>query len=140
LARLLALLALLTGVALWGVSLSGPTALLLVPGHALFAVLVMAGATIDGWSGRPESARAWLFGYVLHGLLLVALLEVGARVRGEALSYWGLPWTFLLAWGWIPPLWTSGAGVVGGWRRRRLVHAIVARRKQATGSASAPVD
>jgi hypothetical protein len=137
--RLLALLALATGLALWGVSLSGPTALLLLPGHLLFAALVMVGATVEGWSGRPEAARGWLFAYVVHGVLLVAILELGADVRGEGRGYWGVPWTGLLLWGWLPPLWAGAMGVVGGWRRRRLVHTVVAARKDAAyGSASSP--
>ena len=136
--RLFALLALATGIALWGVSLSGPTALLLLPGHLLFGVLVMTGATLDGWAGRPEAARGWLFAYVVHGILLVALLEMGADVRGEARGYWGLPWTALVVWGWVPPLWAGSMGVVGVWRRRRLVHSVVAARKKAYGRASSP--
>jgi len=137
-ARLLALLAILTGVALWGVSLSGPTALLLLPGHLLFAALVMTGTTVDGWAGRPEAARGWVFAYVVHGVLLVALLELGARVRGEALGYWALPWSGLLIWGWVPPLWAGAMGVIGVWRRRRLVHSVVTARKKAYGSGSSP--
>ncbi len=137
-ARLLALLALATGLALWGVSLSGPTALLLLPGHLLFAALVVVGAAVEGWAGRPEAARGWLFAYIAHGVLLVALLEVGARVRGEAMVYWGLPWSALLLWGWLPPLWAGGMGVIGVWRRRRLVSSVVAARKHAYGSASSP--
>jgi hypothetical protein len=126
---LLALLAGANALVLLALALSGPTAVMLVPGHALFATLVCAGAMVDGWWGRPDRARAWVGMYLVASILLVAVLEFGADMRHEGMGYWGLPWAFMLMWGWVPPLVGGAAGVLGVLRRRSLVASTVRKRK-----------
>jgi len=129
--RLLASLAALTGLLLPFLALSAPTAVLLIPGHALLSVLVCAISLVHGWSGHPEPARRWLLGYLVATAAAVGALEVGASVRGASVAYWGVPWVALLAWGWVPPLVSGGAGVLGNLRERRLVARTVRRRREA---------
>jgi hypothetical protein len=130
LGRLLATLAALTGLLLPLLGLSAPTAVMLLPAHALFSVLVCAGSMLHGWRGHPDLARRWGLAYLVATALCIASLEVGALVRGAALAYWGLPWIALLAWGWVPPVVSGGAGVLGGLRERRLTGRVVRRRRR----------
>lgn len=129
--RLLALFAGLLGLLLVPLALSGPTALLLTPTHLGLSLVVSAGAVLDGLDGRPERARRWGFFYLLATLLMVAALEIGASAHDRALSYWGVPWGAALLWGWIPPLVSGAAGVVGRAREKRLVRRVVRTRKAA---------
>lgn len=123
-------LATVTGLLLPPLALSAPTAILVVPGHLLFAVLVVIGAVIGGWAGRPEGPRAWMLGYLVITLATAAALEVGAELRGAGLGYWGIPWTAVLLWGWLPPVVAGLAGWLGVQRRQRLSRrAVAARRK-----------
>ena len=77
-----------------------------------------------------ELARRWGFFYLLATLAMVVSLEVGARVRGEALAYWGVPWVVVAVWGWIPPLVAGGAGMLGSGTERRRVRSAVRRRRR----------
>jgi len=129
--RLLATLAGLTGLVLPLLGLSAPTAVLLIPGHGLLSVLVCVGSLAHGWGGVPDAARRWVLGYLVATAAAIGALELGAMVRSASVSYWGLPWTVILAWGWIPPLVCGGAGVLGALRERRLVHRTVRQRRQA---------
>ncbi|MCA9493710.1 MAG: hypothetical protein KC621_27445 [Myxococcales bacterium] len=129
-ARLLALFAGLVAFLLVPLALSAPTALLLPPSHLLLSALVSMGAVTDGLAGRPERARRWGFFYLLATLAMVVSLEVGARVRGEALAYWGVPWVVVAVWGWIPPLVAGGAGMLGSGTERRRVRSAVRRRRR----------
>lgn len=129
--RLLATLAALTGLVLPVLGLSAPTAVLLVPGHGLFSVLVCVGSAVHGWSGHPDLARRWVLGYLVATAAAVGALELGAMVREASVAYWGVPWTLLLLWGWLPPLVCGAAGVMGTLRERRLVHRTVRRRREA---------
>lgn len=129
--RLLAVLAALTGLLLPALGLSAPTAVLLVPGHALFAALVTAGSLAHGWEGHPEAARRWLLGYLVVTGAAVGALEVGALVRDASVAYWGVPWIALALWGWLPPLAIGAAGLLGTLRERRLSARAVRRRHEA---------
>ncbi len=134
--RLLAILAGLVALLLVPLALSGPTALLLVPGHALLALLASVGAADAGFGGRPESARRWGLFYLVATALMVAALEIGARVRGQQIAYWGVPWAAALVWGWLPPVVSGVAGALGELRERRLVKRVVRRRQRLQNSES----
>lgn len=129
--RLLAIFAGLLAVLLVPLALGGPTTLLLLPAHLGLALVVSTGAALDGLDGYPERARRWGFFYLLATLAMVLALEVGAGVRGKALGYWGVPWAVMLLWGWIPPVVSGFAGMVGAARERRLVKRAVRRRRDA---------
>lgn len=127
--RLLAIVAGLLAVLLVPLALGGPTALLLLPAHLGLSLAVVAGALLDGFDGRPERARRWGFFYLLATFAMVLALELGADARGRALAYWGVPWVAALAWGWIPPVASGLAGMIGAARERRLVGRVVRHRK-----------
>ena len=110
-------------------ALSAPTAVLLVPSHALLSALVCLGSLTHGWAGHPDTARRWVLGYLVATGAAVGALELGTAVRQGTVAYWGVPWTLMLVWGWIPPLVAGGAGILGGLRERRLVHRTVLRRR-----------
>jgi hypothetical protein len=119
--RVLAAHAALLGLLLAPLALSGPTAWLLVPVHAVFSVLVSLGAALDGWRGHPDTARRWGFGYLVASALMIGALQLGAETRGAGMAYWGVPWVAALAWGWIPPVIAGFAGWIAEARERRLV-------------------
>lgn len=123
--HLLAIVAGLLAVLLVPLALSGPTALLLLPAHLAFVLVTSTGAILDGLDGCPERARRWGFLYIVATLLMVAALQLGGDVRGQALSYWGIPWLGAVIWGWIPPVVSGMAGVLGIARQRRLVTRVV---------------
>ncbi len=130
--RLAATLGALSGLLLVPLALSRPTAVLVVPGHLAFCVMVCAGAVIEGFLGYPERARLWGFGYLVLTTLVVAALELGATSRGLAWTYWGIPWSAILVWGWIPPVVAGVAGVAGHARQHRLARGAVRRRHAAS--------
>ena len=129
--RLLAIVAGLLAVLLVPLALSGPTALLLLPAHLAFVLVTATGAILDGLDGMPERARRWGFVYLVATIGMVAALQLGGDLRGQALSYWGIPWLAALLWGWIPPVVSGMAGAVGNARQRRLVTRAVRARHQA---------
>ncbi len=127
--RALATFAALLGLLLGPLALSGPTAWLLIPVHAVFSIAVATGAVLDGWSGHPERARQWGLGYLVASAVAVGALQLGAETRGAGLGYWSGPWLAVLIWGWIPPLLAGMAGWIGEYRERRLVRRSVRARK-----------
>jgi len=138
--RVLAVQAGILGLLLAPLALAGPTAWLLIPVHAVFSTLVTLGAVLDGWNGRPESARRWGFAYLVATALMIGALQLGAQTREAGFLYWSGPWISALAWGWIPPILAGGAGFVGDWRERRLGTRAVRRRQRvpAPSSGSSP--
>jgi hypothetical protein len=116
--RLLVLFAGLLAVLLVPLGLSGPTAMMVPAVHLGFALVICAGATLEGVDGHPERARWWSITYLAATLAMVVALEVGAFVHGARPS-WTLPWSFLLVWGWIPPLVVAAAASLGRLRERR---------------------
>ena len=136
--RLLATLAALNGLVLPVLALSAPTAIMLVPGHQLFSVLVISGSLVHGWTGHPDLARRWLLAYLVATMATVGSLEVGAMVRGSELAYWAVPWVAVLFWGWIPPLVCGAAGAVGTLRERRLIRSVVRARRTGLRQAKPP--
>src|SRR5262249_32743865 len=116
-------------------ALGGPTALLLLPAHFGLSLVVAVGAAIDGADGYPDRARRWGFGYLVATTAMVAALEIGARVRGLSIGYWGVPWSAALLWGWAPPRVAGIAGAGGPARERRRRAAVVRARRVATRSA-----
>lgn len=133
--HLLAIVAGLLAVLLVPLALSGPTALLLLPAHLAFVLVTATGAILDGLDGCPERARRWGVLYLVASVLMVAALELGGDVRGMALTYWGVPWVAALVWGWIPPVVSGFAGVLGTARQRRLVTRVVHARHVARKTA-----
>jgi hypothetical protein len=122
-ARLAAIFGGLTGLLLPFLALVAPTAWLLLPAHLLFSGLVCLASIGEGLSSRPERARRWGLGYLVSTLLAIGAFDLGARVADRA--YWLVPWTILLAWGWIPPVVAGLAGWGGdglrAWRSGRAV-------------------
>src|SRR5688500_7340947 len=103
--RLAAILGGLVGMLLVPLALVAPTALLLLPAHFAFTALATAAALGEGVAGRPERARLWGWWHLVVSIVTVGGLELGSRLDGR--GYWVVPWVFVLAWGWLPP-------VVGG--------------------------
>ncbi|HHO50671.1 MAG TPA: hypothetical protein ENK18_07290 [Deltaproteobacteria bacterium] len=135
--RLLAIFAGCSALLLVPLALSAPTAWLLVaPVHLALAGLTCAGGLVDGIAGRPEGARRWGLFYLLASLAMVAALELGGMLRAPRLMgvavpglYWGGAWCLVLTWGWFPPVFCGGMGVVGELRRRRRTHRVLRRRR-----------
>ncbi len=122
------LLALLVVVQLL-LALSAPTALLLVIAYGLQCVVVCAGAAAHAYRGRATRSRQWGFAHLVTSTGIVAALEIGARVQGGTWSYWGVPFGFVLAVGWIPPIVAFGLGALAVDRgRRRAQRHLRARR------------
>lgn len=134
--RLAAIVGAMLGILLVPLALIGQTAWLVVPSHALFAVLVTIAAVADGVTGRPERARVWGAGYLVCSIATIAALQVGSSVEGRA--YWIGPWMAMLVWGWIPPIAAGLAGWLGdgvrSWRSNRAVR----QRKSAGRAIPAP--
>jgi hypothetical protein len=110
-------------------ALSAPTAALLVLAYGLQCAVVSAGAAIDAFRGRATRARRWGFAHLVASVLVVAGLEVGARVQGGTWSYWGLPFAWVLAVGWLPPLVAFGLGALATDRGRRRIRRLVRARR-----------
>ncbi len=122
------------GLLLGPLALAGPTAWLLAPVHAVFALVVCLGAAWDGLAGHVGRTRAWGFGYLLATLGMVACLELGAGVSGGSMGYWGPPWLLVATWAWIPPVIAGLAGMLAGQRSGALSRkAVRRRRKEAAG-------
>jgi hypothetical protein len=98
----------LLGGLLVPLALAAPTSLLLIPAHFLFTLLASIAALGEGLSGRPQRARAWGGAHLLASILMVAGLEVGARVH--EVRYWIGPWILALLWGWLPMVVGGAAG------------------------------
>ncbi len=132
--RPLALVAALLVLVQVPLALSAPTALLLVVAYGLQCVVVTAGAAVDAFRGRALRARRWGFVHLLASVLVVAALDVGSRVQGGTWSYWGVPFAFVLAVGWVPPLLAFGLGALAVDRGRRRTRKLVRARREASGA------
>lgn len=106
-------------VLLLPLSLSGPTAWLLLPAHLLLTAVAALGAALEGLTARPERARIWGLGYLVATLLVAGGLELVTQVRQADAWYWGPPWLGLVIWGWVPPLVAGLAGAFGDLRLAR---------------------
>lgn len=134
--RLLAIFAGCSALLLVPLSLSPPTAWLLVaPTHLALALLTCTGGLVDGVAGRPEAVRRWGLFYLLASLAMVAALEIGGLFRAPRLMgttvpglYWGGAWCLVLTWGWIPPVFCGGMAMVGELRQRRRMNRVLRRR------------
>jgi hypothetical protein len=133
--RLLVLFAGLLAVLLVPLGLSGPTAMMVPAVHLGFALVVCAGATLEGVDGRPGPTRWWSIAYLVATLAMVVALEIGTLAHG-ARSSWSVPWAFLLVWGWIPPLVVAAAGALGRLRERRHEDSPSARTVRVPGIAA----
>ena len=129
--RLLVIAAGLLAILLVPLALSGPTALLLIPAHLAFAVVVCTGALLDGFDGCPARARRWSLVFLVATVAMIGALQLGADVRGLAMGYWGIPWLGTLLWAWIPPVVCEIAGGFGSVRRETLTRRTISRRTAA---------
>ena len=101
---------------------------LVLPGHLVFSVVVVAGALQQGFDGHQGGARLWGALYLIATICIAIAMEWGASGRGS--DYWLVPWAVLLIWGWIPAV----AILAGVWmapvRRRRLNALAIKHRKR----------
>lgn len=102
-ARLLAVFGVLWGLMLGPLGLSAVTSWLLIPGHAVFSVLVVLGTLVAAWGGYPRRVRFWGAWYLLASGAMVGGLFLGSHAQGQSL-YWMVPWVGVLLWAWIPPV------------------------------------
>ncbi len=138
--RLLAIFAGCCALLLVPLSLSTPTAWLVVaPMHLLLVLLTCTGAGLAGLAGRPVVVRRWGHFYLLATLVAIGALELGGRLAPPRLMgavrpglHWSGAWCLGLLWGWIPPVICLGMAEVGEHislrrsrrvRRRRRVRA-----------------
>lgn len=119
-------------------ALSAPTALFGVVAYALQCAAITSGAAVDAFQGRAARCRWWGFSHLVASVFVVAALDVGGRVHGAALAHWGVPFAFVLAVGWIPPLLSFGLAAFASDRGRRRIRRVVRARRAAAAEVQAP--